>query len=137
MLKADTMTRPPQGWTTLPPESRALLWATRHMVMCWPGCPSVTAALIEVLGEEAMGGEHLLRCLIVGISRRAHRRIEFGSPACRQVLPDEELLLEAIGLDGAEPAPDALRLLTGCGKAPALAPLTAELRRVFAQAHRP
>ena len=126
-----------QRWTALPPQSRTLLWTMRHMLVCWPGCTSVQAALISALDEEAQEAEQLIRALILAITHRAHRRIEFGNPACAHLLSDEMLLLDAVGLDGAEPAPDELCRLTGCPGALTLAPLTVELRRVFARATTP
>ncbi|MEE4350646.1 MAG: hypothetical protein V2J26_10485 [Pacificimonas sp.] len=128
----DTPALPPVA--LLPPESRTLLWTARHMVACWPGCSSIRPVLMESLGERAAGAEHLVRCLLVGIGNRVHRRLAFGNPAATALFPDEALMLEAVGLDGAEAAPDALMLLTGCPKARALAPLLLELRRTFAGA---
>jgi hypothetical protein len=104
---------PPQAVQNLPGDSRTLLAAVRHMIIAWPRSPAAHAMLIDRYGAGAGGIEHLLRCLLVGIGRTTRRRPAFGSPCCALLLPDEAELLDAIGLDGAEPDPSALVRLAG------------------------
>ncbi len=106
----------------------------RHMIICWPGCSSISGVLIARYGEDATGVEHLLRCLLTGIGMHGRRRLSIGNPAYRGVMPDEIELLEAIGLDGAEPDPSALVRLCASPKGERLAPLAALLGETAARA---
>jgi hypothetical protein len=107
----------------LPPDSRAVLAAARHMICCWPRSPAAEALLIDRFGDAATGIAHLVRCLLVGVARHARRRPLFGAPCCAAVLADEAELLEAIGLDGAEADPSALVRLAGDPRAARFADL--------------
>ena len=124
----------PTSWTNLPHDSATVLWAVRHIVICWPDCGNVRAALIDSYGDDATGIEHLLRCLIAGIGMHGRRKLSIGTPACAILLPDEIELLEAIGLDGAEPDPSALSRLTASPKGERLAPLAALISETLRRA---
>lgn len=115
----------PRGlrWTDLPDDEALLLWSLRRMVIAWPRCHAVHAALHRRFGDAALGVEHLLRCWLTGIARHAVRPLQLGDPACALILPDEVALLCALRARDDDPA------LTGlCGPAAAgLRPLTAAL----------
>ncbi len=89
-----------------------LLWAIRRLALLQPigaaRCPAVHIALQRDFGDAGLGIEHLLRCLIVGLDRRADRPLRFGTPVCAAPLPDEALLLRVL----AAPEPEAAVLLT-------------------------
>jgi hypothetical protein len=68
----------------------------------------VHIALQRDFGDAGLGIEHLLRCLLVGLDRRADRPLRFGTPVCAAPLPDEALLLRIL----AAPEPQAAVLLT-------------------------
>jgi hypothetical protein len=80
-----------------PPElteaQRDLLWCLRRLAMQRPlGCgrdPQVHALLQRRFGEAGLGLEHLLRCLIVGLARRAVRPLILHVP-CRAAITDDE-----------------------------------------------
>jgi hypothetical protein len=76
---------------------RRLLWALRRLALMQPigaaRCHAVHIALQQDFGEQGLGIEHLLRCLLVGLSRRADRQLVFGEPTCGLLLPDEAALL--------------------------------------------
>lgn len=114
----------PRGlrWTDLPDDEALLLWSLRRMVIAWPRCHVVHAALHRRFGDDALGVEHLLRCWLTGIARHAARPLQLGDPACALILPDEDALLYALRSPGCA----ALAGLCGPGAA-TLLPLTAAL----------
>ncbi|TRW18279.1 hypothetical protein [Glacieibacterium frigidum] len=115
----------PRGlrWTDLPDDEALLLWSLRRMVIAWPRCHAVHAALHQRFGEDALGVEHLLRCWLTGIARHAARPLQLGDPACALILPDEGVLLYALSQ-----ADDEAALAGMCGSgAASLLPLTAAL----------
>lgn len=118
----------------LPRNSAAVLSALRHMIISWPCAGSARAALIDAFGDDATGIEHLLRCIVTGIGMYGQRVLRIGIPACTGLLPDEIEILEAIGLDGAEPDPSALSRLCASPKGERLAPLADMLNATAARA---
>lgn len=114
----------PRGlrWTDLPDDEALLLWSLRRMVIAWPRCHAVHAALHRRYGDDALGVEHLLRCWLTGIARHAARPLRLGNPACALILPDERTLLRALRAGGED------ALIGLCGPtAAALRPLTVAL----------
>lgn len=111
--------------TSLPADSALLLWAIRQLVVSWPCSGRVRAGLIARFGDNASGIEHLIRCLIAGMAIHGTRTLALGAPCCATVHADERAILEAIGLDGAEPDPSALVQLCGSVRGECLAPLAA------------
>lgn len=95
------------SWTSLPPSEQLLLWSMRHMLVCWPTCGSVRAALHRSYGDEALGVEHLLRCLLTALGAYSARKLKVGDPTCSILLADEASLLFA--LRSARHDPDAAR----------------------------
>lgn len=128
------ISNPRMSWTCLPSDAAAMLWAMRHLVVCWPSCHSVRAALLDRYGDDATGIEHLLRGLIAGIAMHGRRRLSIGTPVCAVLLPDEVELLEAIGVDGAAPDASALTRLCASPKGERLAPLANALSEAVARA---
>jgi hypothetical protein len=122
---------------SLPADSRAMLEALRQMVIAWPRSPLLDAMLIDRYGDQACGIQHLLRCLLTGIGMHARRRVRVGMPHMASISIDEAELLEAIGLDGAEPDPSALARIAGNPKAARLAPLGEALRAAVLAARVP
>lgn len=122
------------SWTSLPPPERLLLWSMRHMLVCWPSCASVRCALQRAYGDEALGVEHLLRCLLTAIGAYSSRTLKVGDPTCARLLADEGAILFA--LRSARRDPDAARdtLVDLCGEpgAARLLPLAASLAQVAA-----
>lgn len=115
----------PRGlrWTDLPDDEALLLWSLRRMVIAWPRCHAVHAALHRRFGDDALGVEHLLRCWLTGIARHAARPLSLGDPACALILPDEGALLHAL-----RARDDDAALASLCGPAAAaLRPLTLAL----------
>lgn len=107
-----------------------LLWALRRLALMQPigaaRCHAVHIALQQDFGEMGLGIEHLLRCWLVGLSRRTDRPLRFGEPACPLLLPDEAALLAI--LHSADDAAQArLVALSGANAAP-LMPLVRSLR---------
>lgn len=90
----------PQRTESLGITDQRLLWALRRLALMQPigaaRCHAVHIALQQDFGDQGLGIEHLLRCLLVGLSRRADRHLVFGEPACGLLLPDEEALLAAL-----------------------------------------
>ena len=117
--------RRPAAVADLPDDDALILWSLRRLVVAWPRCHTVHAALHLRFGDAALGIEHLLRCLLVGIARHADRGLAIGDPTCTIVLPDEADLLAAVrpGADAAA----ALNRLTGDPRAACLVPLAALL----------
>lgn len=91
------------GWEShgsvdaLDPIEARLLWAVRRLALMQPigaaRCHAVHIALQQDFGEAGLGIEHLLRCILVGLSRTATRRLVIGKPGCAIVMTDEASLL--------------------------------------------
>ena len=125
MLIDHTAFRRPPAVADLPEDDALILWSLRRLVVAWPRCHTVHAALHMRFGDAALGVEHLLRCLLVGVARHARRRLAIGDPNCAVVLPDEADLLAAV-----RPGDDiaaTLARLTGEASATCLLPLAAAL----------
>ena len=104
------------GWPPLMPvprhtaslgiTDRRLLWALRRLALMQPigaaRCHAVHIALQQDFGDSGLGVEHLLRCLLVGLSRRADRQLVFGEPACPLLLPDEAALIAILHAEAAD-----------------------------------
>lgn len=114
----------------LAPVEARLLWAIRRLALMQPigaaRCHAVHIALQQDFGDAGLGIEHLLRCWLVGLSRRADRPLRFGEPACPLLLPDEAALL-AILRSNDDTAKVRLMALSGPRTAPLL-PLIRALR---------
>ena len=119
---------PHSRWTDLPDDEALLLWSVRRMVVAWPRCHAVHAALHRRFGDDALGVEHMLRCLLIGLARHATRPLRLGDPACALLLPDEALLLLALRNSG-DPARagTAIEALSGAPAAACLLPITVAL----------
>ncbi|MCM0031387.1 hypothetical protein [Sandarakinorhabdus limnophila] len=85
----------------LTPVQREILWCLRRLAMVRPLGSArdahVHALLQRRFGEQGLGLEHLLRCLIVGLARRALRPVRLHLPCHGAVAEDEQRLLLAIG----------------------------------------
>lgn len=103
-------------WTDLDDDDALLLWSLRRLLVAWPCCHAVRAALHRRFGDEACGVEHLLRCCLHALAKAATRPLRFGDPACALVLADEATLLAALAGQRA-----ALELL--CAETAVLTPL--------------
>ena len=96
---------------------RDLLWSLRRLAMVRPlgsardahRDPYVHALLQRRFGDQGLGLEHHLRCLIVGLARRAIRPIQLHRPCHAQLSADERRLLMALD-DVARPARGAALL---------------------------
>jgi hypothetical protein len=81
----------------LAPVEARLLWAVRRLALMQPigaaRCHAVHIALQQEFGDAGMGVEHLLRCILVGLSRCSTRRLAIGAPGCALVTGDEAVLL--------------------------------------------
>ncbi|MBC7521008.1 MAG: hypothetical protein H7268_07950 [Sandarakinorhabdus sp.] len=101
-----------------------LLWAIRRLALMQPigaaRCHSVHIALQQDFGDAGMGIEHLLRCILVGLSRVANRQLVVGTPGCGLLLPDEAALLAVIEGNAGR---TALVAVAGCAEAAGLVPL--------------
>ncbi len=120
--------RRPLAVADLPDDEALVLWSWRRLVVAWPRCHAVHAALHRRYGDAALGVEHLLRCWLDGVSRHAHRRVAIGEPTCALVLADEMMLLTVVR--SATPqatAAASLAALTGNAAAAGLLPLAAAL----------
>ncbi len=117
----------PSAVADLPDDDALLLWSLRRLVVAWPRCHTVHAALHMRFGDAASGVEHLLRCLLVGIARHSRRGLTVGDPNCAVVLPDETDLLTAIRPGATRAAEAALARLTDDPGAMCLLPLAALL----------
>lgn len=120
--------RRPLAVADLPDDAALLLWSLRRLVIAWPRCHTVHAALHARYGDAALGIEHLLRCWLLGVSRHARRQLVIGDPHCALVLGDEAALLAV--LDRAAASGDvatALVALTGNPCAGCLVPLVDSL----------
>lgn len=116
----------PRAVETLAPVEARLLWALRRLALMQPiaaaRCHAVHIALQQEFGDSGLGVEHLLRCILVGLSRVATRRLQIGAPACGLVTADEAVLLAL--LDG-RAGRGMLVGLAGSGEAAPLLPLFA------------
>jgi hypothetical protein len=123
-----------KSWTSLPEPERTLLWAMRHMLLCWPTCGSTRAALHRDFGDAGVAVEHLLRCLVTGIGMHARRPLSIGDPACAALLPDEAAILFCVRTAADEARWPAARIVLAdlCDnrKAVTLLPLAAHLADV-------
>ena len=111
---ADVVPQHHARWTDLPPDEALLLWSLRRMVIAWPRCHAVHAALHARHGDAALGVEHLLRCLLIGVARHARRPLHLGDPACAVLVPDEAALLFVLRAAG-RPAAVRAALTALCG----------------------
>lgn len=115
-------------WADLPGDEGLLLWSMRRMVVAWPRCHAVHAALHARYGDDALGVEHLMRCWLIGLSRRARRQMVIGDPTCTLLLPDEGSLLFVLRPSSDETAAaSAIAAVTGNPLATCLLPLAASL----------
>lgn len=115
-------------WADLPGDEGLILWSMRRLVVAWPRCHAVQAALHARYGDDALGVEHLLRCWLTGVSRHARRQLVIGDPLCGLLLADEGALLFI--LRSATPTAArvaAIGALTGAPAATCLAPLAESL----------
>ena len=117
------------SWTALPPAEQLLLWSMRHMLVCWPSCASVRSALHEAHGDDALGIEHLLRCLLTAIGAWSTRSVAIGDPTCALLLPGEGALLFVLRACRSDPdaARAAMAELCAEPRAGALLPLAESL----------
>jgi hypothetical protein len=120
--------RRPLAVADLPDDAALLLWSLRRMVIAWPRCHTVHAALHVRYGDTALGIEHLLRCWLLGVSRHARRQLVIGDPNCALLLGDEPALLAILDRAAASgDAATALVALTGNPCAGCLLPLVDSL----------
>ena len=128
MFLQDPAERPanPASWTALPPDESLLIWSMRHLLVCWPTCGSVEAALHDRWGHDATGILHLLRCWLTGLSLHAQRPFTVGDPTCAILLSDERALLDQLHA----PSTTGLARLCGNDRAARLLPLVADLARL-------
>lgn len=122
--------RPAGGscWTDLPGDEGLMLWSMRRMIVAWPRCHAVQAALHARYDANALGVEHLLRCWLTGLSRHARRQLVIGDPNCTLLLPDEDRLLTVLRPSTPEPvAAGAIAAVTANPLAVCLLPLAASL----------
>ena len=86
----------PYRWHDLPGDEALLLWSLRRLVVAWPRCHAVPAALHRRWPESSLGIEHLLRCFLTSLGRHARRPITIGDPNCAALLPDEAAILAVL-----------------------------------------
>jgi hypothetical protein len=108
---------------------REILWCLRRLAMVRPLGSArdahVHALLQRRFGDQGLGLEHLLRCLIVGLAQRAVRPVRLLLPCHALVADDEQRLLLALA-DAARPARVAALLAPVAGsRGGELAPLLA------------
>ncbi len=113
----------------LTPVQRELLWCLRRLAMMRPlgqaRDAQVHAFLQQGFGEAGLGLEHHLRCLIIGLARRAQRPIRLYMPCHEALAADEQRLLLALA-DSGRPARVAAVLAPMAGsRGGELAPLLA------------
>lgn len=117
----------PRRLAALPAGEAVMIWGLRRLALLRPlgsaRCHALHIALQQACGDEGLGVEHLLRCLLVGLARRTDRPLAFGQPACPVLTHDEALLLAA--LDGE--SGQGLARLAGA-RAATLAPLLDTLK---------
>ena len=116
----------PGSWTALPPDEALLVWSMRHLLVCWPTCGSVEAALIGRWGDDATPILHLLRCWLTGLSLHAERQFTVGDPTCGVLLHDERAMLELLRA----PSPSGLARICRNSRAGRLLPIVTDLARL-------
>ena len=103
---------------------REILWCLRRLAMLQPlgsaRDAGVHALLQRQIGDRGLGLEHLLRCLLVGLARRAVRPLALRLPCQPAITDDEARLLLALRASARPPAAHALL-------APLTGPRSAEL----------
>lgn len=108
---------------------RELLWCLRRLAMLRPLGTArdahVHALLQQRFGEQGLGLEHHLRCLIVGLARRAQRPIRLHLPCHGALAPDEQRLLLALREAGRPPRVAAVLAPIAGSRGGELAPLLA------------
>lgn len=91
----------------LTPVQRDLLWCLRRLASLRPLGQARDAHVHLLLqrrfGGGGMGLEHLLRCLVVGLARRATRAVLLHRPCHAALTEDEQRLLRALA-DAQHPA---------------------------------
>lgn len=91
---------PGSGGDPLSDAERDLLWCLRRTAMQRP-LGSARDAQVHLLlqrrfGDQGLGIEHLLRCLLVGLARRAVRPLTLRTPCIPALTADEWRLLLAL-----------------------------------------
>lgn len=114
-----------------------LLWCLRRLALARPlGAgrdAHVHIALQRRFGDQGLGVEHLLRCLVVGLAQRAVRAISLHRPCCVLRSDDEWRLLLALR-DAGRPARVAALLAPMAGqRGGELGPVLAGLRALVGQ----
>ena len=136
MFETDARMTQPLALAALSPDETQLLWCLRRLAMMAPlgsaRCQAVHVALQRNFGDAGMGIEHILRCLLVGLARRASRRLGIATPGCALLTGDEAGLLALF----AAPSPSALVAFAGASAAPLL-PLCDALRALIDERQRP
>lgn len=88
-----------RGWAPTPAE-RDCLWCLRRLALIRPigsaRDAGVHALLQRRFGSRGLGLEHHLRCLLVGLARRAVRPLALRAPCHRAITEDEARLLLAL-----------------------------------------
>jgi hypothetical protein len=129
----------PEGGPSVPPRrddpagltatQRELLWCLRRLAMMRPLGSArdahVHALLQQRFGEQGLGLEHLLRCLIVGLARRAVRPVRLHLPCHGVLAEDEQRLLLAMTDAGRVPRVAAVLAPLAGSRGAELAPLLA------------
>ena len=124
----------PSRWrlAALPAGEAMLIWGLRRLALLRPigsaRCHALHIALHRACGDEGLGIEHLLRCLLVGLARRTDRPLGFGQPACPLLTRDEILLLAAYAGDPGL-GPGAARRAAGGGAGAAAAVAQADAQK--------
>ena len=110
---------------------RDLLWCLRRTAMQRPLGAARDAAVHALcqrrFGEAGLGAEHLLRCLLVGLARRAIRPLTLRVPCFPALTDDEWRLLLAIRAGGDAARVAALLAPMAGSRGSELAPLIAGL----------
>lgn len=92
--------QPRRASPELPADQRDLLWCLRRQAMLRPLGTARDAQVHIVLqrrfGDNGLGLEHLLRCLLVGLARRAVRPVRLHLPCRAAIAEDERRLLMAL-----------------------------------------
>ena len=115
----------------LPGDAALLIWSMRRLVVAWPRCHAVQAALHRRFGSEALGVEHLLRCWLAGLASHARRPLLLAQPGSASILADEGAMLFVLRqANEPEIAGAALATLCGCEAARGLLPLAVALQRL-------
>lgn len=125
------------AWPPLPipgnigEDEQLLLWAWRRLALLEPlgeaRCHAVHAVLQRRFGDNGLGVEHALSCVLVLLARRARHRIRFGEPCCPLLMEDEMRLILALRLARQGRAAAMLAPMVGPDGVAVLAPLLAFL----------